>query len=248
MAGPKDKLIRLLDYITEVEKLKKRAPFTVPDELFRAFQRDLQGLPGIQYNQLTGGDDVWLRIARLAEQPPPEPELALRPWVALSKSPDKEPELRDEAVVPKGTDGRALKLSDFPGVARLFERYVHDRWQPWSAAERPRRRTIRFYNQLFTLQQVMASEGAETPVELVWGMGVAVWDKDGARGPIEHPLLTQSCEISLNPGTFALELRPREADTVLESDTDDDNVGDTDALGDDDTLSLDDALDEGDVE
>ena len=91
-------MIRLLDYITEVEKLKKRAPFTVPDELFRAFQRDLQGLPGIQYNQLTGGDDVWLRIARLAEQPPPEPELALRPWVALSKSPDKEPELRDEAV------------------------------------------------------------------------------------------------------------------------------------------------------
>ena len=218
LAGPKDKLIRLLDYITEVEKLKKRAPFTVPDELFRAFQRDLQGLPGIQYNQLTGGDDVWLRIARLAEQPPPEPELALRPWVALSKSPDKEPELRDEAVVPKGTDGRALKLSDFPGVARLFERYVHDRWQPWSAAEKPRRRTIRFYNQLFTLQQVMASEGAETPVELVWGMGVAVWDKDGARGPIEHPLLTQSCEISLNPGTFALELRPREADTVLETD------------------------------
>ena len=49
-----------------------------------------------------------------------------------------------------------------------------------------------------------------------------------------------------------------EADTVLESDTDDDNVGDAvddgdddkdaDALTDDDTLTLDDALDEGDVE
>ena len=49
-----------------------------------------------------------------------------------------------------------------------------------------------------------------------------------------------------------------EADTVLDSDTDEDNVGDTvddddddedaDALTDDDTLTLDDALDEGDVE
>ena len=39
-------LIQLLDYIEQVEKLKKDAPFKVPDEFFRAFQADLAGLPG----------------------------------------------------------------------------------------------------------------------------------------------------------------------------------------------------------
>ncbi len=218
MALPKDKLVRLLDYITEVEKLKKRAPFTVPDDLFRAFQQELAGLPGIQYNIVAGGDDVWLRIARLTEHPPPDPDLALRPWVAVSRSVDKRPELREEIVVSRGPEPRTLRLADFPGVTRLYERYVAERWEPWSDAEKPRRRAIRVYNQLFTIHQLMTAAGAETPVELVWGMGVARWHREGARAPIEHPLLTQSCEITLNPANFALELRPREVDPALETD------------------------------
>jgi very-short-patch-repair endonuclease len=218
VALPKDKLVRLLEYITEVEKLKKRAPFTVPDDLFRVFQRELAGLPGIQYNLVAGGDDVWLRIARLTEHPPPDPDLALRPWVVVSRSVDKRPELRDEVIITRGPEPRTLRLAEFPGVVRLYERYVAERWQPWSDAEKPRRRAIRVYNQLFSIHQLMAAAGAETPVELVWGMGVARWQREGARSLIEHPLLTQSCEITLNPANFALELRPREVDTAIETD------------------------------
>lgn len=218
VALPKDKLVRLLEYISEVEKLRKRAPFTVPDDLFRAFQREVAALPGIQFNIMSGGDDVWLRIARLTEHPPPDPDLALRPWVVLSRSVDKRPELREEVTVSRGPEPRTLRLVDFPGVTRLYERYLAERWQPWSDAEKPRRHAIRLYNQLFTIHQLMAGAGAETPVELVWGVGIARWQRDGARGPIEHPLLTQSCEITLNPSNFALELRPREVDPALETD------------------------------
>ena len=85
-------------------------------------------------------------------------------------------------------------------------------------AERPRRKTIALYNKLFALQQTMAIEGAETPIELVWGMGVALWKKDGARTTVKHPLLTQSCEVSLNQQTFELEVRPRSTDCALEID------------------------------
>jgi hypothetical protein len=76
----------------------------------------------------------------------------------------------------------------------------------------PRRKTILRYNQLFALYQAMASDGAETPVELVWGMGVAVWEKEGARTTLKYPLITQACEIILNRLTFELEIRPRQTD------------------------------------
>ena len=39
MPQPNERLIQLLEYIEQVEKLKKRAVFVVPDEFFRAFQQ-----------------------------------------------------------------------------------------------------------------------------------------------------------------------------------------------------------------
>lgn len=57
-----ERLLELLDYIEQVEKLKRKATFVVPDEFFRAFQVEMQGLPGLEFNQLSAGDDVWLRV------------------------------------------------------------------------------------------------------------------------------------------------------------------------------------------
>jgi len=67
MASPQERLIGLLEYIEQVEKLKKTGPRKVPTEFFRATQAEIQGLPGIEFNEVSGGDDVWLRISRLKE-------------------------------------------------------------------------------------------------------------------------------------------------------------------------------------
>lgn len=83
---------------------------------------------------------------------------------------------------------------------------------------RPRRRTIARYNQPFSLQQAISSEGAETPLELAWGIGYAVWKKEGFATPVKHPLLVQACDISLNEKTFDLEVRPRDLEPRLEAD------------------------------
>src|SRR5690606_10541369 len=63
--------------------------------------------------------------------------------------------------------GRA-RIEDHPEVRELFAWYVENQWNPWAYAERPRRKAIAFYNHLFSLQQAIASEGADTPLELVW--------------------------------------------------------------------------------
>ena len=92
-------LIKLLEYIEQVEKLKRKPSYVVPTDIFAAWQADIKGLPGITLNLQTEGDELWLCIPRLNEIPPPQPDVKLKSWVTLSKSPDKPLELKNEIVI-----------------------------------------------------------------------------------------------------------------------------------------------------
>ncbi len=212
-------LIGLLEYIEQVEKLKRKPTYVVPTDIFAAWQADMKGLPGIEFNLQTEGDDLWLRIPRLDEIPPPQPDDKLKPWVTLSKSPDKPLELKNEIIIveDKKEVGRE-KLEDQPEIQKLFDWYAAELWTPWASAESPRRRTISFYNKLFSVQQAISTDGAETPIELAWGIGCTVWKRPGSASSVRFPLITQTCEIYLNPLNFALEIRPRDVDARLELD------------------------------
>lgn len=213
------RVLDLLTYIEQVEKLKKKPAFSVPTEFFAAFQHEMRGLPELQFNLQGDGDDIWLRIPRLQEIPAPGVDEKLKPWVTLPKSPEKSPELKTECVTYDGKReiGRE-QLKDHPEIEELFDWYVENQWEPWAGAERPRRKTIARYNQLFALQQLISSEGAEAPIELVWGIGYAAWKKEGFGTAVKHPLLVQSCEIILNEKSFDLEIRPRDVEPRLEAD------------------------------
>ena len=212
-------VLDLLNYIEQVEKLKTKPAFTVPTEFFAAHQHELKGLPELQFNMQVEGDDVWLRVPRLQEIAPPELDEQLKPWITLPKSPEKSPELKSETVTFEGKREVAREqLKDHPEVQEAFDWYVEYQWEPWAAAERTRRKTIARYNQLFSLQQAISSEGAETPLELVWGIGYAAWKKESSGTVLKHPLLVQACEISLNEKTFDLEVRPRDVEPRLEAD------------------------------
>jgi len=212
-------LIGLLDYIEQVEKLKRKATYVVPSDPFAAYQTEIKGLPGIQFNLQSEGEDIWLRILRQNEISAPEPDEKLKPWISISKSPYKQPELKTEITIleDKNEVGRDT-LENNPNIQRYFKWYLSDLWEPWASAERPRRKAIAFYNKLFTVQQAISIDGIETPLELAWGMGCAVWKKDGSATFINHPLITQTCEILLNPKSLDLEIRPRVVDPRIELD------------------------------
>jgi very-short-patch-repair endonuclease len=213
-------ILELLTYIEQVEKLKAKPAFTVPTEYFAAYQHELKGLPEIRFNLQAENDDIWLRIPRLHEVPPPELDEKLSPWVTLSKSPAKNPELKAQIAISEGTHQVVTaELQDAPQIQELFDAYIEKSWRPWASAEVPRRKTISRYNQLFSLQQAIASDGADTPLELIWGIGVAAWRKEGFATSLRHPLIGQACEISLNEATFDLEVRPRDIEPRLETDT-----------------------------
>lgn len=212
-----DLLIDLLDYIEQIEKLNRKPAYSVPTDIFVAYQSELKGLPGVRFNVEAAGDDIWLKIPRLKEIPAPELEDELKRWTTQFKSPDKPPELKSEIPVLEGNRevGRQ-SLVDSPGIQSAFDWYLKELWEPWASVERPRRKTVTFYNKLFAVRQAIATEGSETPIELIWGIGIAVW-KPGPT-PIKHPLISQPCEILLNPTNFDLEIRPRDLDARLELD------------------------------
>jgi hypothetical protein len=62
---------------------------------------------------------------------------------------------------------------------------------------------------------VISSAGAETQLELVWGIGYAAWKKEGFSTPLSYPLLVQACEIALDEKTLDLEVRPRDVEPRL---------------------------------
>ncbi|WP_051961977.1 AAA domain-containing protein [Methylobacter sp. BBA5.1] len=210
-------LIDLLDYIEQVEKLNRKPNYVVPSDIFDAHQSELKGLPGIHFNVQSEGDDVWLRITRLKEISVPEPVEALKAWVTVSKSPNHVPELKEEIVIAQGEDEEVREyLLDHPEIQALFDHYVKNIWEPWSLSEKPRRKTIGFYNKLFSVQQAIYSDSANSPIELAWGIGYALWNKPGMKTPIQYPLIIQQCEIYLNPTNFDLEIRPRDLDPQLD--------------------------------
>jgi very-short-patch-repair endonuclease len=213
------RVLDLLNYIEQVEKLKSKPAFSVPTDYFVAYQQELQGLPEVQFNLQSEGDDVWLRVPRLQEIATPDVDEKLKPWVTLPKNPEKTPELKSEAVFYEGKRevGRE-SIKDRADIKELFDWYVEFMWRPWAAVEAPRRKTINRYNQLFALQQAIASEGAETPLELAWGIGYAAWKKADYATPVKHPLLVQACEVTLNEKNFDLEVRPRDVEPRMEAD------------------------------
>lgn len=210
-------LIGLLEYIEQVEKLKRKPHYVVPTDIFDAYQSEMKGLPGIDFNLQSEDDDIWLRITRLKEIAAPQPFEDLQSWVTISKSPDTQPVLKDEIVLYDGkTEIGIESITDHPEIQESFDLYVSDLWNPWSIAEKPRRKTISFYNKLFSVQQAISSDSADSPIEVAWGIGCAVWGKPGSSIDIRHPLITQVCEIYLNPKNFDLEVRPRDLEPQLE--------------------------------
>jgi very-short-patch-repair endonuclease len=100
----------------------------------------------------------------------------------------------------------------------LFGWYVENQWAPWATAETHRRKVIRRYNDLFSLQQTISTDGSETQLELVWGLGYAVWQREGFTTVLKHPLVSQPCEVILNEKNFDLEVCPRNIDPRIEVD------------------------------
>ena len=230
MTAPRELLVRLLDYIKE--QAKQTSPHAYKLSSAKGFvktRNDIAGLPGIEFDLRVEGDHIWLRVPRLSEVPPPKPPEAYKTLLRFSLDPDGPQPTVDETSfllwlnsILKDTapeEHSAFEASNRDGLTRVLEPYSAS-WQSWAEGERPRRKTIALYGDMFALMHQMEAEETSKPLELIWGMGIASWSLsyDGQRVEFEYPLLTQAIEVSLDESSMAIELRPRAVDTLVELD------------------------------
>ena len=238
MGQERNRILSLIDFSQQSARLRGKSAANVSGHgQFSFFEHEMQGLPGIRLNpDPSGPDEVWLTVERLHERKPPEvASPVVRPWVKATQSPVEEPQLRDSidgaTLIVAGThcappgDGTrpmvapedTLRLSEYSELGLVqasFATYLDTKWRPWAEEEKRRRRTIRLYAQLFTLQQQLEGSIVESPLELVWGVGMGIWNSNGTN--VSYPLISRLAEISLNQVTAEIEIRPRELDARVE--------------------------------
>jgi hypothetical protein len=111
----------------------------------------------------------------------------------------------DEAI-PERMD-IILRTNNMPEFTKLWQDFVDGTWMKWAETERPRRRSIEFYNKVYQIHQRMIALGDDTPIELVFGVGIARWVTEHQR--INVPLIEQLVEVELQEDG-SLEIRPRQ--------------------------------------
>src|SRR5215471_8607266 len=233
MKEPRTLLCKLLGYIEE--QAKEFEPSTFQLSAVKGFLRrhgDLVGLPGVDFDINVEGDHVWLRVARQEQHRPPQlPDEGLRDLglIRISNDPDgPAPRIVDSALaarVARATQGKSdeerseTQARWRTAVERALATYA-PLWRAWASEEKPRRRAIDLYGELFATKHQIESEETAQPAELVWGMGIASRKLvfDGREFFFEYPLLTQQVEIALDEETMALEVRPRTIDPRFEAD------------------------------
>jgi len=108
-----------------------------------------------------------------------------------------------------------LRLEDRPLIAEQINVWIAGPWTEWSAAEIPRRRTIGLYQGLYKVFQLLEIGGAESQIELMWGIGIVHWRKDGRL--VDRPLLERRLDIELDDKRGGLiRIRPTAADAIFD--------------------------------
>jgi very-short-patch-repair endonuclease len=101
-----------------------------------------------------------------------------------------------------------LRLEDRPGIRAALEAYAAGPWVRWSETERPRRMAIGVYQRLFEIAQRLSQMGGTESVELIWGIGLAKWNKAGEL--IDLPMIECGVEIEIaETGNADITIRPR---------------------------------------
>jgi hypothetical protein len=169
----------------EVERLTRRDPPLLPDDIadWVSVSSDPSKLPEIKSERIV--------TVSASERDEAIASGAVRPDDILEA-----PRKRGETEGAPRRFDLTLRLEDRPEISKAIQAWIDQPWTQWSTAEVPRRRTIALYQSLYKIFQLLESGGAESQIEVIWGIGVVDWQKDGR--VIDRPLLERRVDIELD--------------------------------------------------
>ena len=209
------------------------------DARFVLHQHELDGLPGIKLDSFDDDGPVWLRVERLQKIEPPTVDSDLGVWIEVSADPDRPPSIHESVMVTvdgaekdrllEAKQARAtdlepainpdrrhynifnvrLRLADYPGLASRLDTYVTGPWAKWAHAEKLRRSTMAIHARMLDVLPV--GDPTDRSDEMVWGLGVSRWRRDG--NDIVLPVLERSVAIEVGDNG-EIRIRPRMAGAI----------------------------------
>jgi len=232
----KERLVSLLTYTDQLAQLTQKANFSTKGYKALLFmEQQLRNRVGIHHNVEDGEGVAWLKIDRLQRRDPPQPEDNISEWIEVHRDPLKAPTVADsvlrtlpqneaEALVainrvdPRDVMKRAaagtgmvdvrLLLKKQPEIQDQIDAYLSGPWLEWKTAEIPKAETIRIYEQFFDLYQTIEGSGADNPLEIVWGLGFAIWK--APHKTLQHPIIEALVEVRIDSQTKAISVTPRD--------------------------------------
>jgi very-short-patch-repair endonuclease len=188
----------------EVERLVRKGPPSPPENIaeWLVVAADPARLPEI-------------RSGRLITVTASERDAALANGSVRSDDVLEAPRKREEPADAPPRYDLKLRLEDRPQTAEAINLWIAGPWTEWASAELPRRRTIALYQDLYKIFQLLEVGGTESPIELMWGVGVVNWQKDGRL--VDRPLLERHVDIELDDKRGGLiRVRPTGADALFD--------------------------------
>jgi very-short-patch-repair endonuclease len=232
-SAERERISNLLGFAEEILSARSEVQMSMQSGLGVFHEKDFNDIPKLQLDCEDGAwlritrhreskpPEPPEHVSQFLKQKPSDPKKppVLLPAISLEVSIDEASDLiegnllkvQDVHTIMEGeveVENRVkivLHAENLSEMRRDFETYVGRPWADWAHTEKPVRRAMSLYNDLFKIHSAIhTSEG--TPPELVWGIGIGRW-KHGTKR-VDMPLIEQSLDIEVE-SEGAISIRPR---------------------------------------
>lgn len=226
------KVVRLVDYLLRLATLRTKLIRNIAEYEKVLWLSDVPHERGC-FTQAWGRDeehepDEWLEVQNRREPELPAVPSPCKDWTNLSALRNKSdlpellpqitrqiqnPDWREDSDQPE-TIPHTECLEDHPEVQRAWDRYVEDKWLPWTEEHNAWEKVHKVYSALFAIHQSQLRLGEE--YELVLGLGLLTWQTPTGQRVRRHVVAADAIlefearlgKFTVRPHTEGAKVRP----------------------------------------
>ena len=226
------KVTRLVDYLLRLTTLRTKLIRDVTEYEKVLWISNVPHERGC-FTQAWGRDeeheqDEWLEVQNRREPELPTVPAQCKDWVSLTllrnknDLPELLPEITRQSQNPDWVEESdqpetipyTERLEEHPEIQRAWDRYVEDKWLPWTEEHNAWEKVHKVYSALFAIHQEQLRLGEE--YELVLGLGLLTWQTPTGQRARRHLIVADAIlefearlgKFTVRPHTEGAKLRP----------------------------------------
>jgi len=219
-----DKAIRLVEYLTRLASLRTELIRDISEYEKVLWIKDIPKQKGC-FTQAWGRDedydsDIWVEVQNRREPELPSVPEDCEDWIGKDTLRNKDeipellPEITRQVENPAWREGsdqpqftqRSERLDDHLEIQRAWDRYVEERWLPWTEQHNIWESIHRVYSSLFAIHQEQLRLGEE--YEFILGLGLLTWQTPSGQRAHRHLIVANALlEFEARLGKFTV-VRP----------------------------------------